>query len=170
MEAPGAKPLSTDDLFARIEGVKQRIGHLTSDISAIATVHQRMLSSPDNRSTAELESIVTSTQIRNTQIKDEIKFLERDAVRDPTNKMKRTQIDVLKNSFKKQLTKFQEEEADYSKKYREAVGRQYRIINPDATDAEVNEIANSDLGDEGIFTQAVSLQYTRLSWCSKSRV
>ena len=46
---------------------------------------------------------------------------------------------------------------------REAVGRQYRIINPDATDAEVNEIANSDLGDEGIFTQAVSWQRSRVA-------
>jgi syntaxin 1B/2/3 len=170
MEAHGARPLSRDDFLARTEGVKQHIGQLTADISAIATVHQRMLSSPDNRSTAELESIVTNTQIRNTQIKDEIKFLERDAVRDPSARIKKTQIDALKTQFKSQLEHFQKEEADYSKKYREAVGRQYRIINPDATDAEVNEIANSDLGDEGIFTQAVSLQYTRLSWCSKSRV
>jgi syntaxin 1B/2/3 len=156
METHGARPLSRDDFLARTEGVKQRIGQLTSDVSAIATVHQRMLSSPDNRSTAELESIVTNTQIRNTQIKDEIKFLERDAVRDPSAKIKKTQIDALKTQFKSQLEHFQKEEADYSKKYREAVGRQYRIINPDATDAEVNEIANSDLGDEGIFTQAVS--------------
>jgi syntaxin 1B/2/3 len=157
MEADGAHPLSREDFLVRIEGVKQRIGLLTSDISAIATVHQRMLSSPDNRSTAELESIVTNTQIRNTQIKDEIKFLERDAVRDSNTRIKRTQIEALKTQFKMQLEQFQKEEADYSKKYREAVGRQYRIINPDATDAEVDEIANSDLGAQGIFTQAVSL-------------
>jgi len=155
MEAPGPQPLSREDFFARIEGAKSRIGQLTSDIQAIASVHQRMLSSPDNRSTAELESIVTATQIRNTQIKDEIKFLERDAVRDPNDRTKRTQVEALKRTFKTQLEDFQREEADYSKRYREAVGRQYRIINPDATDAEVNEIANSDLGDEGIFTQAL---------------
>ncbi|CAN9244263.1 t-SNARE [Alternaria alternata] len=155
MEAPGPQPLNRDDFFARIEGAKGRIGQLTSDIQAIASVHQRMLSSPDNRSTAELESIVTTTQIRNTQIKDEIKFLERDAVRDPNDKMKRTQVEALKKQFKTQLEDFQKEEAEYSRRYREAVGRQYRIINPDATDAEVNEIANSDLGDEGIFTQAL---------------
>ena len=156
MEAPGARPLSREDFLARIEGAKQRIGQLTADIQAIASVHQRMLASPDNRSTAELESIVTNTQIRNTQIKDEIKFLERDVLRDGNNPTKKTQVDALKRTFKSQLEDFQKEEADYSKRYREAVGRQYRIINPDATDAEVEEIANADLGDEGIFTQAVS--------------
>ncbi|NWN33511.1 hypothetical protein GY663_30500, partial [Klebsiella michiganensis] len=71
------------------------------------------------------------------------------------DRTKRSQVEALKRTFKSQLEDFQREEADYSKRYREAIGRQYRIINPDATDAEVEEVANADLGDEGIFTQAV---------------
>lgn len=140
---------------------------MTSDIQAISTVHQRLLSSPDNRSSSELESIVSQTQIRNTQIKDEIKFLEKDAAREPNNSFKRTQVEALKRTFKSQLEDFQREEADYSKRYREAIGRQYRIINPEATDAEVQEAANADWGDEGIFTQAVSNPFlnTRKSEC-----
>jgi syntaxin 1B/2/3 len=156
MEQPGSQPMNKQDFFQRIEGVKQRIGMLTQDIAQIGTVHQRMLSSPDSRSSAELESIVSNTQIRNTQIKDEIKFLERDAARDSNDRTKRTQVEALKRQFKTQLEEFQKEEADYSKRYREAIGRQYRIVNPDATEEEVNEVANADLGDEGIFTQAVS--------------
>lgn len=166
-EQPGAKPLSQQDFLSRIDGTKQRIGQLTSDIQAISTVHQRLLSSPDNRSSSELESVVSQTQIRNTQIKDEIKFLEKDAAREPNNSFKRTQVEALKRTFKSQLEDFQREEADYSKRYREAIGRQYRIINPEATDAEVQEAANADWGDEGIFTQAVSNPFpnTRKSEC-----
>jgi syntaxin 1B/2/3 len=156
-EHHGATPLSRDDYISRIAGVKQRIAQLTSDIQAISTIHQRMLSSPDNRSSTELESIVTQTQIRNTQIKDEIKFLERDAAREPNNAFKHSQIKALKTSFKNQLEQFQKEESDYSKRYRDAIGRQYRIINPEATEAEVQEAANANWGDEGIFTQAVSI-------------
>lgn len=156
LEQPGTKPLSQQDFLQRIDGTKSRIAQLTQDIGAISNIHQRMLSSPDNRSSAELESIVSQTQIRNTQIKDEIKFLERDASRDSTNSFKRTQVESLKRTFKSQLEDFQREEADYSKRYREAIARQYRVINPEATDAEVQEAANADWGDEGIFTQAVS--------------
>jgi syntaxin 1B/2/3 len=152
----GAQPLSREDYLSRIEGTKQRIGQLTSDIQAIASIHQRMLSSPDNRSSSELESIVSQTQIRNTQIKDEIKFLERDASRAGNDSFKKTQVESLKRTFKSQLDDFQREESDYSKRYREAIGRQYRIINPEATEAEVHEASNADWGDEGIFTQAVS--------------
>lgn len=157
MEAHGSQPLSRDDFFARIEGAKERISQLNSDIQAIASIHQRMLSSPDNRSRAELEEIVTNMQIRNTQINDEINSLERDAVRDPNGKIKRSQVKTLKRMFKSQLEDLQKEEVNYSKRYREDIGRQYRIINPDATDAEVEKIVDSDLGDEGIFTHAVSV-------------
>ena len=116
-----------------------------------------MLSSPDNRSSAHLESIVSETQIRNTSIKDEIKFLEKDAAREPQNSSKRTQVASLKRTFRSQLEDFQKEEADYSKRYRDAIARQYRIVNPEATEQEIQEAANADWGDEGIFQQAVSV-------------
>lgn len=154
-EQHGARPLNQEDFLARVSGAKERINQLTADIQAIANIHQRMLSSPDNRSSTELEAVVSQTQIRNTQIKDEIKFLERDAARDPSNSLKQSQVKNLKSTFKKQLEDFQREEADYSKRYRDAIGRQYRIINPEATEAEVQEAQNSDWGDEGIFTQAL---------------
>jgi syntaxin 1B/2/3 len=157
-EQHGAQPLSREDYLSRIAGTKQRIAQLTSDIQSIASIHQRLLSSPDNRSSSELESIVSQTQIRNTQIKDEIKFLERDATRGGNDSFKKTQVESLKRTFKTQLEDFQREEADYSKRYREAIGRQYRIVNPEATEAEVQEAANADWGEEGIFTQAVSAQ------------
>jgi syntaxin 1B/2/3 len=105
-----------------------------------------------------LESIVADTQIRNTQIKDEIKFLEKDAARDYSNSSKRTQVEALKRSFKTQLDDYYAEESDYSKRYREIIARQYRIVNPDATEQEVNEAANAEWGEEGIFAQAVRSQ------------
>ena len=153
----GTQPMSQQDFLQRIEGTKSRIAQLTQDIGAIANIHQRMLSSPDNRSSSELESIISQTQIRNTSIKDEIKHLERDAARDPSNSFKRTQVESLKRTFRGQLEDFQKEESDYAVRYREAIARQYRIINPEATEAEVQEAANADWGNEGVFTQAVSI-------------
>jgi syntaxin 1B/2/3 len=152
-----SEAMEQGDFLQRIEGTKQRINQLTADISSISNIHQRMLASPDNRSSSELESIITQTQIRNTQIKDEIKFLEKDASRPHKNAAaKRSQVESLKRSFKSQLELFQKEEAGYRERYREAIGRQYRIVNPDATDAEVQEATSADWGEEGVFTQAVS--------------
>jgi syntaxin 1B/2/3 len=161
VEQHGTQALEKGAFLERINGTKQRIAQLTADIASISNIHQRMLSSPDNHSSSELENIVTQTQIRNTQIKDEIKFLERDALRrqprDESPAFKNSQITVLKNSFKTQLEAFQKEETDYRRRYRDAIGRQYRIINPDATDAEVQQASDADWGNEGVFTQAVSV-------------
>jgi syntaxin 1B/2/3 len=135
--------------------VKGRITQLSSMIQEVATIHQRLLSSPDNRASAQLEGIIAETQRRNSEIKDEIKFLEREASRDQANSLKRTQVESLKRTFKSQLDDFYKEESDYSKRYREAIARQYKIINPEATEAEVQEAANADWRDDGIFQQAV---------------
>jgi len=114
-----------------------------------------MLASPDSNVSAQLENIVTQTQIQNTGIKDEIKFLEKDAARSPDSTFKGTQIANLKRTFKKQLEDYQKEEQDYERRYRDAIARQFRIVNPDATEAEVNEAANANWGDEGVFQTAV---------------
>jgi len=112
-------PLSQSDFLARIEGTKFRISQLTTNISSIASTHQRMLASPDSNVSAQLENIVTQTQIQNTGIKDEIKFLEKDAARSPDSTFKGTQIANLKRTFKKQLEDYQKEEQDYERRYRD---------------------------------------------------
>ncbi|KAF2740273.1 t-SNARE [Polyplosphaeria fusca] len=156
----GTAPLSQQDFLSLREGAMSRINQLSSNIQQIASIHQRLLSSPDSGASAQLEALVTDTQKMNTGIKDEIKSLERDAAREPNNKFKKTQVDSLKRTFKRQLEDFQKEESDYSKRYRDAIARQYRIVNPDATEQEVQEAANANWGDEGIFQTALKSNRT----------
>jgi len=150
-----SQPLSQPDFLARVEGAKTRIGQLTANISSIASIHQRLLSSPDSSSTAQLESLTSQTQLQNTGIKDEIKYLERDAAKTPNSSLKKSQVQSLKTSFQAQLKSYQDEEREYSTRYRDAIARQYRIVNPEATEREVNEAANADWGNEGVFQTAL---------------
>ena len=163
-EVPGQIPLqqgpnvlSNQDFLARVEAAKADIRTLTQQIGSISTAHQRTLSSTDSSSSSALESIITQTQILNTSIKDQIKFLETDAVRSNHNNIKDSQVGQLKSSFKKQLEEYRNEEASYERRYREQIARQYRIVNPDATEAEVQEASSADWGNEGVFQTAVSL-------------
>jgi len=91
-----------------------------------------------------------------TSIKDQIKYLETDAARSQGNTIKDTQIRQLKTSFTKQLQEYRQEEANYERRYREQIARQYRIVNPEATEAEVQEAMGADWGNEGVFQTAVS--------------
>nr|POF08153.1 protein transport protein sso2 [Quercus suber] len=153
--SPSGNVLSNGDFLARVEAVKSDIRTLTTHVGQIATLHQRALSSPDSGSSSSLESMITQTQVLNTSIKDQIKSLETDAVRSRENNVKNTQIGQLKSSFTKQLQEYRVEEANYEKRYRDQIARQYRIVNPEATDGEVEEAVQADWGNEGVFQTAL---------------
>lgn len=147
--------MSNSDFLSRVEAVKADIRTLTTHVGQIASLHQRALSSPDGTSSTQLESMITQTQVLNTSIKDQIKFLETDNARSKDNQVKQTQVGQLKTSFTKQLQEYRVEEANYEKRYREQIARQYRIVNPEATESEVQEAANADWGNEGVFQTAL---------------
>lgn len=160
---PPASVISNQDFLSRVEAVKADIRTLTTQVGNIASMHQRTLSSPDNSaSSAQLESLIADTQVLNTSIKDQIKFLETDAARSKDNQVKNTQVGQLKTSFQKQLQEYRQEEASYERRYREQIARQYRIVNPEASESEVQEAANADWGNEGVFQTAVSRD--RVPW------
>lgn len=155
---PSSNNLSNPDFLSRVEAVKADIRTLTTHVGQIATLHQQSISSADNAGASNaLESMVTQTQVLNTSIKDQIKYLETDAARSQGNTVKDTQIRQLKTSFTKQLQEYRQEEANYERRYREQIARQYRIVNPEATEAEVQEAMSADWGNEGVFQTAVSL-------------
>ncbi|KAF2221913.1 t-SNARE [Elsinoe ampelina] len=162
---PTAQPstvLSNQDFLSRVEALKSSIRTLTSQISQIASTHQRTLTSPSANADPSLSSLITDTQILNTSIKDQIRFLETDAKRSggSANGIKATQVSSLKSSFKKQLEEYRREERDYEVKYREQIARSYRIVNPDASEAEVEEAKNANWGDEGVFQTALKTNRT----------
>lgn len=152
-------PLTQEAFLERVDYAKREIRTLTSNIQEIASLHQRELSSPDSRSSAQLENLVTQTQLKNTQIRDQIKYLELDAVKtqDSTKSMKARQAKQLKTDFEKTLEEYRSEELGYRQRYREQIARQYRIVNPEATDQEAEEAAELDWGSEGVFQTAVSI-------------
>ena len=158
---PSHNTLSNPDFLSRVEAVKADIRTLTTHVGQIATLHQQSISSADNAgSSSALESMVTQTQVLNTSIKDQIKYLETDAARSQGNTVKDTQIRQLKTSFTKQLQEYRMEEANYERRYREQIARQYRIVNPEATDSEVQEAMGADWGNEGVFQTALKTNRT----------
>jgi len=148
--------MSNQDFLSRVESVRKQIDSLSNQISSIASAHQRAISSPDGSSSTQVEHLVSQTQILNTQIKDQIKYLEKDAAQSGRNVTKDSQIRNLKTQFKSRLEQYQQEESQYKKRYQEQIARQYKIVNPEASEEEVREASQANWGDEGVFQTAVS--------------
>ncbi|KAM0255140.1 hypothetical protein ACHAQJ_006063 [Trichoderma viride] len=154
---PPAAVLSQQDFLNRVGDLRNDIKSLTTEIDYIGQLHQRTLSTTDPEATQQLEHYVAQTQIRNTAIKDGIKGLERDLLKttDASRNTKKTQLESLKTFFKSELDKYQSIERDYQQRYREQIARQYRIVNPDASEDEVHQATEADWNNEGVFQTAL---------------
>ena len=65
------------------------------------------------------------------------------------------QVGRLDRKLKTTINKSQQLERDFRRRAQEQIERQYRIVRPDASDAEVRE-AVEDTSNQQVFSQAVS--------------
>lgn len=131
---------------------------MTNNVRAIASLHQRALAEADGGAASQqLEGVVADTQTLNAGIRDQLKFLANDANRttDAGRNVKERQVNTIKSEFERELHAYQQEEASFSQRYRDQIARQYRIVNPEATESEVQQATEADWGNEGVFQTAV---------------
>lgn len=153
----GPAVLSQSEFLQRVSAVRQDIQGLTVSIQNITTLHQQALASSDNAARQALDDQVAATQLKNTAIRGQIQQLKADTERTtgPTFGLKKRQFESLNGDFKETIQRFLQEEQQYKQRCREQIARQYRIVNPDATEQDVQQAVDADWGDEGIFQTAV---------------
>ena len=113
--------------------------------------------------------MVATTQLKTTAIRDEIKYLERDAAKSQGSTVKARQAKQVKNEFETALHNYEDEELQYRQRYRDQIARQYKIVNPNATEQEVREASELDWGNSGVFQTAVSSTHVLYPLRSQSR-
>ncbi|KAI0002763.1 t-SNARE [Xylariaceae sp. FL0662B] len=162
-QQPASDTLAQQDFLNRIQFLRSEIGTLATNVQAIASLHQRSLAEADGGlSSQQLERIVAETKSLNQGIRDQLKFLANDANRTTgaERNVKERQVNTIKAEFERELQNYRAEETSFSQRYRDQIARQYRIVNPEATEAEVHEAANTDWGNEGVFQTALRTNRT----------
>ncbi|KAI0505957.1 t-SNARE [Xylaria bambusicola] len=158
-----SQTLPQQEFLGRIDFLRNEIGTLTNNVQAIASLHQRSLAEADSGTSAQqLERIIAETQSLNAGIRDQLKFLANDAHRttDGSRAVKDRQISTIKAQFERELQAYQQEERSFQSRYRDQIARQYRIVNPDATEDEVRQATEADWGNEGVFQTALRTNRT----------
>lgn len=143
------------DFFEEVDEIKKSILQYDQNIDSIESLHKRSLNEISEEQEAytreQIESLVDETSSLSQSLKDRIKSLQSRSARDST---KKTQAENLKRQFMNSIQRFQTVEATFRQRYRERAERQYRIVRPEATDAEVRA-AIDDAQGEQIFSQAL---------------
>ncbi|KAI9680660.1 MAG: hypothetical protein M1817_004100 [Caeruleum heppii] len=157
--------LSQATFFSRISSIRTALRQLSEQITYTATVHRRDLNSTAPNSSPSLSDTLLSTHKLTTSITLDIKTLDGDARRtlklaegDEFNGLgvlKAQQVNALKYTFKSELRRYEQQERVWRHKYRDHLGRQYRLVRPQADDQEVSEAVAADWSDEGLFQTAL---------------
>ncbi|TGJ87035.1 hypothetical protein E0Z10_g1747 [Xylaria hypoxylon] len=162
-EPIASQTLPQQEFLGRIDFLRNEIGNLTNNVQAIATLHQRSLAEADGGlSGQQLERMVAETQSLNGGIRDQLKYLANDANRtvDGSRTVKERQVSTIKAHFERELRSYQEEESSFRSRYRDQIARQYRIVNPEASEDEVRQATEADWGNEGVFQTALRTNRT----------
>ncbi|KAG2193465.1 hypothetical protein INT46_007733 [Mucor plumbeus] len=154
--------ITTDQFFQEVEEVKDINRKIINNISLIEELHGSALSNINDEQTEEntyrLEKAVKQTTKLNNQCKTKIKAIELSIARMPANSgdlpMRKTQHAALKKKFIETIQRYQDIERTYQQKYRQRVERQIKIVQPNATEDEIERVLDSDEPPQ-IFAQSL---------------
>ncbi|OZJ01712.1 hypothetical protein BZG36_05315 [Bifiguratus adelaidae] len=159
--APPADLDSMDGFFSEVESLKQAIANVNTNVSQIQELHAVALTNineqASERNSRDLNAVINETNAMNQNIKKRIKAMEAYIMRQPPNapdlNLKRNQHGQLQNKFLDSIQRFQAIESDYNKQYKARIERQIRIVKPNATAQEIDQIIESD--NPQIFAQSL---------------
>jgi syntaxin 1B/2/3 len=115
-------------------------------------------SSEKQRVSGELSRVTEDTRGLSQDLRNRIKELERTNGRSshPADvNVKRTQTASVKNRFVECIQRYSSVEAAHRASSKQRMAKQYKVINPNASDEEVRQVLENPEASEAMFRQAV---------------
>jgi len=150
--SPAAQQQDPQYMMNECRTVTDETNNLKARLGDLRNAQTRSLSDPNNTAAkSQLESMNADITTQYKSLMARLKYLKsRPAAASPMN---RNQIGLAERTLRDAWQDFQTLEAEYRRKIREQIERQYRITRPDATNEEVRQ-ASEDPNVQ-IFSQAL---------------
>lgn len=133
----------------------REIGRAIDDLESRLTDLERLqrgFTSNNGVTTKEIDDMSVDMMTVYRALTDRVRRIKSNP--DASQPRNRSQVEVLDRRIRKSINTFQQSEARFRKDVQEQQRRQYLIVNPDATEQEIQE-ATQDGGDTQIFQQAL---------------
>ena len=152
----GAQGRDPNAILNGCREVDQGIDTIEQYLSQLRLLQQRSLDdtnvSPKSATNQELDRLGTDTMALYRNLTMRVRNLKSNP--DSGSPKNAPQLGKVDRRLKAVINQYQTVERDFRKKLQSQQERQYRIVRPDATDAEVRE-AVEDTSSQEIFSQAV---------------
>ncbi|ETN38804.1 uncharacterized protein HMPREF1541_06843 [Cyphellophora europaea CBS 101466] len=141
-------------LLNECRNIDRTIDELEEKLERLKLMHRRAIDDAATNSNVQTEVESQSSDIMNTYraIVARVKKIKQDP--ESGNPRNAPQVGKVDRRIKTMINRFQQADSDHRKKLNERSAREYRIVRPDASDAEVRE-AIEDSGNQAIFSQAL---------------
>ncbi|KAG0669282.1 Plasma membrane t-SNARE, secretory vesicle fusion [Maudiozyma exigua] len=138
-----------------INSINENLNHYESIINNIDSLHKNLLTQVSEEKEIEirhqLDNLISQASNLQYQLKTDIKSAQQDGLHDAN---KQAQAENSRQRFLKLIQDYRIIDSNYKDENKEQAKRQYKIVQPEATEEEV-EAAISDVGGQQIFSQAL---------------
>lgn len=141
-------------LLNETRAIDRAIDQLEQDLERLKLMHRRAEDDSGSQVQPEVNRLSSEIMESYQGLVARIRRLKQDP--ESGNPRNAPQVGKVDRRIKTMINKFQQADSDHRKKLNERSAREYRIVRPDASDAEVRE-AIEDSGNQQIFSQAVRI-------------
>ncbi|KAJ6265047.1 Syntaxin-1B [Drechslerella dactyloides] len=154
IDRPPSTASGTQAFLEEITVLHKANQDITDRIADLDKLHQESLSQIDESASAEfrerIDAAVAEIQQMNTTMTQRIKEIKGGTFE---NSDRSKHVELVEKNFRQNMQRQREVEVEYRKKERDVLERQYRIVNPDATDEEIEQVREGG-SDLQIFLEA----------------
>ncbi|KAJ9141614.1 t-SNARE [Coniochaeta hoffmannii] len=148
-----------NDFYNKREQIGRQIEELDREIEQISNKQEQALQSTNPESEQQqIQLMIQRFRMTAQGIRSQLQSLKNEAGAD---KAKQNHIDLLMRNFRSRHERLLQLESNYNQQVRAQMARQYRVVNPDATEEEArNAVADQSFEQGGIFQQALRNERT----------
>lgn len=136
--------------------ISNSVRQVESSLEQIKVLQSRVLSDVDSSSSSQsnrqLDALTTETTATYRSLVERVRTVK--SKPEGQSAMNKSHVDRVDREVKAVITKYQGVESEFQAAVKQQMGRQYRIVRPDATEEEV-QAAVEDTGNGQIFSQAL---------------
>lgn len=141
---------SSDDILNECRAVDHAISEIEKQLKELELVQQQYLA--DTNTSREVDRLSQNIMTQYRGLVDRVRDIK--SKPESGNPRNAPQVGKVDRRLKTTINRSQQLEREFRKKAQEQIARQYRIVRPDASDAEVQE-AVEDTSNQQVFSQAV---------------
>jgi syntaxin 1B/2/3 len=152
----GSNGQGQDHILNEVRNIDRAIDDIENNLQRLTNLQSRSLNdtdaSPNSALNRELDALNTDTMTKYRGLVQRVRTIKSNP--ESGNPRNSAQVGKVDRRLKTAINQYQQVERDHRKKNQDQIARQYRIVRPDASDAEVRE-AVEDTSNQQVFSDAL---------------